>query len=439
VRIGLGVPSRLAAVARYNDRMIPAPYTALTIDDIKLADVAFWSLPDRERDAAFTLLREQRPVSWHEEMEYPGLPKGPGFWAVTRWEDVWTVSRNPDLFISGRGSNIGDLPIELAEFFGSMINMDAPRHTKLRLLVNKGFTPRMVGRVESMVRERAKKIVDAVAPRGECDFVSEIAAALPLEIICEMMGIGPSDYRRIFELTNTILGVGDPEFVSTIEELMAAGMELFQFAQALGSARLAQPADDITSALMHAEVDGERLTEQEFGSFFILLVVAGNETTRNAISHGMKVLTDWPDERRRWQQDFERHKTGAVEEIVRWATPVIHFRRTAVRDTELSGQPIAAGDKVVMWYNSANRDARKFHDPFRFDIARDPNEHLGYGGGGPHFCLGANLARREIAVMFEELFRRVPDIEISGEPDMLLSAFIHGIKRMQCRFTPQRA
>ncbi|MEO8604572.1 MAG: cytochrome P450 [bacterium] len=419
--------------------MIPAPQTALTPDEIKLSDVAFWALPDRERDAAFTVLREQRPVSWHEEFEYPGLPKGPGFWAVTRWEDVWTVSRNPDLFISGRGSNIGDLPIELAEFFGSMINMDAPRHTKLRLLVNKGFTPRMVARVEDMVRERARKIVDAVAPRGECDFVSDVAAALPLEIICEMMGIGASDYRRIFELTNIILGVGDPEFASTIEELMAAGMELFQFAQALGSARLAQSADDLTSALMHAEVDGERLTEQEFGSFFILLVVAGNETTRNAISHGMKALTDWPDERRRWMGEFERYKASAVEEIVRWATPVIHFRRTAVRDTTLSGQAIAAGDKVVMWYNSANRDAAKFADPFRFDVGREPNEHVGYGGGGPHFCLGANLARREIAVMFEELFRRLPDIEISGEPDMLLSAFIHGIKRMPCRFTPQRA
>jgi len=427
------------ALPAITTHMIPAPQTALTPDDIKLSDVAFWSLPDRERDAAFTVLRERRPVSWHEEFEYPGLPKGPGFWAVTRWEDVWTVSRNPDLFISGRGSNIGDLPIELAEFFGSMINMDAPRHTKLRLLVNKGFTPRMVGRVEGMVRERAKQIVDSVAGRGECDFVSEIAAALPLEIICEMMGIPASDYRRIFELTNTILGVGDPEFASTIEQLMAAGMELFQFAQTLGGARLAQPADDLTSALMHAEVDGQRLSEQEFGSFFILLVVAGNETTRNAISHGMKALTDWPDERRRWAGDFERYKTSAVEEIVRWATPVIHFRRTAIRDTVLGGQAIAAGDKVVMWYNSANRDAAKFADPFRFDIARDPNEHVGYGGGGPHFCLGANLARREIAVMFEELLRRLPDIEICGEPAMLLSAFIHGIKRMPCRFTPQRA
>jgi cytochrome P450 len=417
-----------------------APPTApLAADQIRLGDVAFWSLPEADREAAFAVLRRDRPVSWHEEFEYPDLPKGPGFWSATRWEEVWTVSRNPELFISGRGSNIGDLPIELLEFFGSMINMDPPRHTKLRLLVNKGFTPRMVARVEAMVRERARLIADRVAPRGECDFVNDIAAALPLEIICDMMGIPSSDYRRIFELTNTILGVGDPEYATTVEQLMAAGMELAEYAQNLGRERLERPHDDITSTLMHAEVDGERLSAPEFGSFFILLVAAGNETTRNAISHGMKALTDWPDERRRWQADFERYRVTAVEEIVRWASPVIHFRRTATSDTVLGGQAIKAGDKVVMWYNSANRDEAKFDDPYRFDVARDPNEHVGFGAGGPHFCLGANLARREIAVMFEELFRRLPDIEISGPPEMLLSAFIHGIKRMPCRFTPSAA
>jgi cytochrome P450 len=294
----------------------------------------------------------------------------------------------------------------------------------------------MVAGVEQTVRDKARRIVDAVCEKGECDFVSEIAAALPLEIICEMIGIPPSDYRRIFELTNLILGVGDPEYVTTIEELMAAGMELFQYAQALGQARLQAPTEDITSALMHAEVDGERLSAQEFGSFFILLVVAGNETTRNAISHGMKALTDHPDQRRIWMDDFAAVTPTAVEEIVRWATPVIHFRRTATEDTELSGQRVAAGDKLVMFYNSANRDERAFPDPHRFDVRRTPNEHLGFGGGGPHFCLGANLARREIAVMFDELLHRLPDIEISGPPDMLFSAFIHGIKRMPCRFTP---
>jgi len=412
------------------------PQTSLSLDRINLSDVNFWTLPGSERDGAFAKLRAERPVSWHDEAEYPGIPKGPGFWAVTRHADVVTVSRNPELFISGKGSNIGDLPIELAEFFGSMINMDAPRHTKLRLIVNRGFTPRMVAKTEETVRAKARKIVDAVAPRGECDFVQDIAAALPLEIICDMMGIPPSDYRRIFELTNIILGVGDPEYASTIEELMAAGMELAQYAQELGRQRLDTASDDITSALMHAEVEGERLSAQEFGSFFILLVVAGNETTRNAISHGMKALTDFPDERRKWRADFAAVTPTAVEEIVRWATPVMHFRRTATADTELGGQPIKAGDKAVMWYTSANRDAAVFDDPYRFDVTRQPNDHVGFGGGGPHFCLGANLARREIAVMFDELFRRLPDIEISGPPDMLLSAFIHGIKRMPCRFTP---
>jgi cytochrome P450 len=418
--------------------MVPTPTTTLSLADIRVADVQFWNLTDAEREGAFAKLRHERPVSWHEEFEYPSVPKGPGFWSVTRYADVLHVSRNPQLFVSGRGTNIADMPVELLEFFGSMINMDAPRHTKLRLIVNRGFTPRMVAHTEEIVRDKARRIVDAISEKGECDFVTDIAAALPLEIICDMVGIPPSDYRRIFELTNTILGVGDPEYAMTIEELMAAGLELSQYAQTLGQERLDHPRDDITSKLMHAEVEGQRLTTQEFASFFILLVVAGNETTRNAISHGMKALTDFPAERRRWMADFAGVTATAVEEIVRWATPVIHFRRTAVEDTQVGGQEIKAGDKLVLWYNSANRDAAVFPDPYRFDVTRTPNEHVGYGGGGPHFCLGANLARREIAVMFDELLHRLPDIEISGPPETLLSAFIHGIKRMPCRFTPKK-
>lgn len=414
------------------------PQTSLKLDNISLADVVFWQLPGSEREGAFAKLRAERPISWHEEFEYPGVPKGPGFWAVTRYHDLQAASRNPQLFISGRGTNIADIPIEMNEFFGSMINMDPPRHTKLRNIVNRGFTPRMVAHTEAAVRQKARRIVNQVCERGECDFVADIAAALPLEIICEMMGIPPSDFRRIFELTNLILGVGDPDYATTIEQLMAAGFELAQYAQALGQARIDDAKDDLTSKLVHASVEGEGLTAQEFGSFFILLVAAGNETTRNAISHGMKALTDFPDERRKWMADFARVSPTAVEEIVRWATPVIHFRRTAVEDTEIAGQRIAAGDKVVLWYNSANRDERMFPEPYRFDVTREPNEHVGFGGGGPHFCLGANLARREIAIMFEELFRVLPDIEISGEPAMLLSAFIHGIKRMPCRFTPRK-
>ncbi len=266
--------------------------------------------------------------------------------------------------------------------------------------------------------------------------MAEIAAALPLQIICDMMGIPREDNKRIFELTNTILGVGDPEYVQTMEDLMGAGMELFQYGLALAEDRAANPRDDIASSLMAAEIEDEngrhRLTSSELGSFFLLLVVAGNETTRNTISHGMYTLTNHPEQRKIWMSDFAAVSPTAVEEIVRWATPVINFRRTASRDTVVGGQEIAAGDKVVMFYNSANRDELQFPDPFRFDVTRTPNEHVGFGAGGPHFCLGANLARREIMVMFEEMFRVLPDIHVTGEPALLQSGFIHGIKRMPC-------
>jgi methyl-branched lipid omega-hydroxylase len=413
----------------------PTPTTDLPVDAIALGATDTWGRPDRE--ALFARLRAERPVSFHEEPEFIGFPKGPGFWALVRYEDVVRASRESDTFISGRGSNIGDLPIELLEFFGSMINMDAPRHTKLRKLVNRGFTPRMVASLEETVRQQARRIVETVGPKGSCDFVEEIAAALPLKIICDMMGIPEADNRRMFELSNTILGIGDPEYGTTMDVLMSAAVELSQYAQALGEARMARPGDDITSILMQADVDGDRLTPAEFASFFILLVVAGNETTRNAISHGMKALTDFPDQRRAWMADFEGVAPTAVEEIVRWATPVIHFRRTAIRDVEIGGQAIREGEKVVLWYSSANRDERAFPDPYRFDVTRTPNDHLGFGGGGAHFCLGANLARREIKVMFDELLHGLPDIRIVGEPDMLFSAFIHGIKRMRAEWTPR--
>ena len=248
-----------------------------------------------------------------------------------------------------------------------------------------------------------------------------------------MMGIPPEDYAKIFKWTNTILGVGDPEFGGTLEDLMAHALEMFMYAQALGEDRRANPQNDITSVMMAAEVDGDQLTPQEFGSFFILLVVAGNETTRNAISHGMKALTDFPDQRELLFGDFEAHSKTAMEEIVRWATPVIHFRRTATEDTTVGGQDIKAGDKVVMFYNSGNRDERVFDDPFTFDVTRPMQPaQIGFGAGGPHFCLGANLARREMTVMFDEIRRRLPSLRITGEPDYLQSAFINGIKRMPC-------
>src|SRR5689334_5054123 len=311
------------------------------------------------------------------------IPKGPGYWALTRYADVMQVSRDPDTFHSAPTVTITDMPAEIAEWLGSMINMDAPKHTKLRLIVNRGFTPRQVAKIEESVRVQAREIVDRVADMHQCDFVSEIAAALPLQIICDMMGIPREDNRQLFEWTNVILGVGDEEYVSSMEDLMAAGMGLFQYGLALAEDRVKHPRDDITTTLMQAEIEenGERhrLTPGELGSFFLLLVAAGNETTRTAISHGLLQLTRNPDQRTLWMNDLEGVSPTAVEEIVRWATPVINFRRLATRDTVVGGQPIKAGDKVVMFYNSANRDERAFDDPYRFDVLRSPNEHWGFG------------------------------------------------------------
>ncbi len=417
------------------------PLPSVPLDDIDLSSIEFWQRPLDEREGAFLTLREEAPIRYFREPEVPGLVTGPGYWSLARHADVLHVSRNPEVFSSARGGvNIIDQPPEFGEFFGSMIVMDDPRHARLRRIVSRGFTPQMLRKVEDSVETAATGIIDDVIELGSCDFVSDVAAALPLKIICDMMGIPRSDYRFVFDRTNVILGAGDPEYVpdpvSVIPALLSAGQDLSNLMADLAKSRRGKPTDDLTSALIHAEVDGERLTDAEVGSFFVLLVAAGNETTRNAISHGMKALSDNPDQRRLWMSDFERYAPTAVEEIVRWASPVIHFRRTATRDTEISGQKVREGEKVVMWYNSANRDASVFDDPFEFRVDRSPNEHVGFGGPGPHFCMGAHLARREITVMFRHLFRRLPDLEITDEPARLLSFFIHGIKRMPCAFTP---
>ncbi len=407
------------------------------LEDIDLSAPEFWQAPRDFRESAFAKLRDEDPYRFYEEMELAIAPKGPGYIALTRHDDIWHVSRNPQLFCSGKGSNIIDLSQELNEFFGSMISMDDPKHFRLRSIVSKGFTPREIVRIEEYVKVKARTIIDSVLDKyadSEFDFVDAVAAKFPLQIICEMMGIPEQDERQIFEWTNTILGAGDPDFGGTIERLMEAAIGMFSYAKALGETRLANPTQDLTSVMMHAVVDGERLTSQEFGSFFILLVVAGNETTRNAITHGMLALTENPDQRKIWFENFDLHTKTAVEEIVRWATPVIHFRRTATADTDINGFKVNAGQKVVLFYNSGNRDERVFANPFKFDVTRAPQPtQIGFGAGGPHFCLGANLARREIAVMFDEIRRRVPNLRITGEPAYLQSSFINGIKRVNCR------
>jgi cytochrome P450 len=411
---------------------------AVTVDDIQLGTSSFWAQPLEERAAAFAALRERCPIGFHPELEVlEGSPQGPGYWSVTRYEDVRTVSRQPHLFSSTGGITVSDDSPDTREFFGSMIVLDDPRHSKLRLLVQRAFTPKTVAAIDENVRVRARQLVAAAAERGECDFVQAFAAPLPLQIICDMLGVPAADERDVFDWTNVILGAGDPEFGGSFDALVNAAFSMYGYAQALGQDRLDHPRDDLVSALMQAEVEGQRLSPAEFGSFFILLAVAGNETTRNAISWGMKLLTEHPDQRRLWMDDIPGRTPDAIEEIVRWGSPVIHMRRTATEDTRLGDTEIAAGDKVVMWYWSANRDESVFEDPEAFDITRhNAKAHLGYGAGGPHFCLGANLARREITMMFQEIFQWLPDLQITSEPARLLSPFINGIKRMDCAFTP---
>jgi len=418
------------------------PRAVLSADEITLGNPEFWVRPLEEREGAFRTLRQERPVSFHEEpvIDFMPFPQGPGFWSLTRHADILEASRNPQTFCSGQGSNIGDMPAPFLEAFGSMINMDDPRHARLRRIVSAGFTPRILRQVEVDVARAAREIVDDVIEKGECDFVTDVAARLPLRIICEMMGIPESQHDLIFERTNIILGAGDPEYVpdpaQIVPKLLQSGAELTQLVQELGRERRKNPTHDLTSALVNAEIDGESLNDQELGSFFVLLVVAGNETTRNAISHGVKALHEHPEQKAIWAADFDAVAPSAVEEIVRWATPVIHFRRTATCDTEIGGQAIREGDKVVLWYCSGNRDEAVWDDPFAFDVRRDPNPHVGFGGPGPHYCLGAHLARREMTVMFREIFRRMPDFEVVGEADRLQSFFIHGLKHMTVRFTP---
>ena len=428
-----------AAPAGIATRINGEPPPHIPLEDINLGRLMFWSRDDSIREGAFATLRREAPIKFFEEIEFEGFERGPGHWALTKFDDVHFASRHPEIFSSHPNITIADQQPEVAEYFGSMIALDDPRHARLRGIVRSAFTPRVVARTEESVRERARRLVtDLIAnhPDGNGELVNELSGPLPLQVICDMMGIPESDHDRVFHWTNVILGFGDPDITTDYEEFLKVAIDIGAYATAMAEDRRANPRDDPTTALVAAEVDGERLSSAEVASFFILLAVAGNETTRNAISHGVLALTRYPEQRQIWWDDFDTHSTTAVEEIVRWASPVIYMRRTTTRDVEVSGVRIPAGDKVSMWYASANRDEEHFDNPWMFDVTRSPNHHVGFGGGGTHFCLGANLARREIAVIFEELRNRLPDITVTEEPSMLWSAFIHGIKRLPVRWTP---
>ncbi len=370
-------------------------------------------------------------------MHWQDEPGGPGFWAVTRYADCVTVNRDYERFSSAAQ---GTMPFEMspediAQQSLMMVNMDPPLHTRYRRLVNKGFTPRTVRDLEESVHRSTDAILDEVIEKGEADFVTQISAELPLRVIAELLGVPPEDRHKMFEWSNNMVGNEDPEYQGQAEAALNAAMELYAYAAQLFGQKRIDPHADLMSVLTNVEVDGERLSELELELFFLLLTVAGNETTRNLMSGAMHAFFAHPDQWQRLSADRSLLPV-AVEEMLRFVTPVMNFRRTAMTDLELSGTKVAAGDKIVFFHASANRDEEVFDEPDTFDIARDPNPHIAFGGGGPHFCLGANLARMEIRVMFEHLLDRMPDIRQDGDVQRLQSQFINGVKHLPVAFTP---
>jgi cytochrome P450 len=408
--------------------------------EVDLGSLDFWGRPAEERDQYFAELRRDAPISRHQPpediMELPDQERM-SYWAIVRYEDVRRISRDPESFCSGKGTQFADAPPEFLEASLSFLAMDAPRHTKLRGLVSAAFTPRQVARIEEGIRVNARRIVAEAAPSGGGDFVELIAKQLPLVTISDMIGVPEPDRERVVAAADLLVTASDPEAFGDrppVEVLGEALWTLTSFATELAAHREQKPADDLMTALVQAEVDGERLTHPEIAAFFVLLSVAGNDTTRHTTSHAMRALTVHPEQRALLMEDLDERLPAAVEEFVRWASPVMTFRRTTTREVELHGERLPAGEKVVLFYHSGNRDERAFEDPWRFDVTRDPNRHLGFGGGGPHYCLGASLARTQLRSIFGELLRVIPDIE-AEEPELLRSAFIHGVKRMDCSFS----
>jgi cytochrome P450 len=408
----------------------------------QLVDPAFWRQPLQDRMAQFAELREIAPFL-PARFVNPMAGFEESFYVTTRYAEVIEISRRPQDFCSGRGAvSIPDMPPDAMEFFGSFIGMDDPRHARQRGIVSRSFTPKQLQSVLDSVETICTEVVDEMCEQGEVDLVEALSKPFPLLVICDMMGIPRSEFDTVLDATNVILGAGDPDVLGgrdAMSAMLGAGIQLTSLVNELAERRRAEPADDLISALVNAEGDEETLAQHEVAPFFILLAVAGNDTTRTAISHGMHLLTRNPDQRRLWQEDLNVVTPTAVEEVVRVASPVTFMRRTATRSVTLSGQEFHEGDKVVLLYGVANRDPRVFDDPESFDVRRDPNPHVGFGGPGPHFCLGAHLARREVSVAFRQLLTRLPDIEATEAPTPLESMgipLVGGIKRLPVRFTP---
>jgi cytochrome P450 len=393
---------------------------------------AFWSQPFAERDRTFAQLRRADGLTWHEPLPSLFDLEEAGFWALTRRADIAFVSTHPELFTSTQGVALDPMPAEVQRFASFFLTMDPPQHTVYRRLISSAFTPRNVRRIEQQIHDTAVKVVDDLIGAGEIDFVSACSARLPMLTIMDMLGVPPSEQPAVATAAEKLFGMSDDEY-STLEErasdtineimlLSSTGAELAKY-------RRNNPSDDLMTSIVNAEVDGHRLTDEEIGSFLILLASAGNDTTKQATSHAMLALVAHPEQRDWLMEDFEDRIGTAVEEFVRWSSPVLQFARFATEDTELAGQQIMAGDKVGLFYCSANRDESVFESPGAFDLRRSPNPHLGFGGGGPHFCLGNQLTKSELRNLFRELLTRLKRIEF-GEPDLLHSNFVHGIKRL---------
>jgi cytochrome P450 len=392
--------------------------------------------------AYFRMLRREAPISWNEVAPRAGAAQGMalqrGFWVITRHADVVAISRDPRLYSSALGgAMIFDPDPQGLEMVRSMlITMDPPEHVKYRRLVQRGFTPQMVAKLEPHIREEARQIVDAVARRGSAEFVEDLAMNLPMVLICELMGIPREDRRKIFDWSNRMIGSDDPDFAGKLGSADDPRVQMWLYSNQLAAHKRAHPDDTLMSRFVNGEVDGEKISELQLNNFFVLLAIAGNETTRTATAQGMLALHENPEQYALLRSDVERHLPRAIEEILRFTSPVMHFRRTVTHDTELSGVHLAAGQKVVMWYPSANRDEAVFgSDVDRFDITRDPNPHLAFGIG-EHFCLGANLARMQLHCIFRELLTRIPDLRVVDPPSRLRSCLIDGIKQMRVEFTP---
>lgn len=393
----------------------------LTLDDIDLLAETWARVVPHDQ---FDLLRAEAPVFWHTE------PDGPGFWAITKHADVRSVSHDWETFSSELGATFIPTQEEeiLAQLRLSILNQDPPHHNRARRLVSKAFTPRMIAKLVAEIDRRAEAVIDSVIERGECEFVEEIAAQVPVQMICEMIGLESEQWPRMFEISNDVIGArNDPEYADVDTE--AASAEIFMLCDAVAEDRRTNPRDDLMTALVQAEIDGERLDNAELNLFFISLIVAGNETTRNLINHSLLAMIDHPDQAERLRQDPSLWDS-ATEEFLRWGSSIHNFRRTASRDTQLRGVDIAEGDKVVIYYASANRDEDVFDQPHTFDVARTPNDHVTFGGGGVHYCLGASLARAEIRATMRQVVDRLPGIALAGQPERLASDFVNGIKRM---------